>query len=136
MNCRASRGARSGHDRRHGSQFAGRQCACPSGCPGNRLRQVVGCRLDFRDGSPSVLCYPADRGAYGRLCRLLTEGKRRADKGECLLDYEHLLEFDDGPIVVTLAPGEIAESFHGPLQRLKADFAGRAYLGLNRPRLA
>jgi error-prone DNA polymerase len=46
------------------------------------LRLVVGCRLDFRDGSPSLLCYPTDRDAYGLLCRLLTIGKRRADKGE------------------------------------------------------
>ena len=45
------------------------------------LRLVVGCRLDFRDGSPSVLCYPTNRAAYGRLCRLLTIGKRQAGKG-------------------------------------------------------
>ena len=30
------------------------------------LRLVVGCRLDFRDGSPSVLCYPTNRAAYAR----------------------------------------------------------------------
>ena len=31
-----------------------------------------------------------DRAAYGRLCRLLTLGKLRAEKGECLLDLDDL----------------------------------------------
>ncbi len=39
------------------------------------VKLVVGCRLSFRDGSPDLLCYPQDRAAYGRLCRLLTVGK-------------------------------------------------------------
>src|SRR5580704_9229938 len=41
------------------------------------VRLIVGCRLDLQD-FPSVLVYPADRAAYGRLCRLLTVGKARA----------------------------------------------------------
>lgn len=39
------------------------------------LRLVVGCRLDLAD-FPPVLVYPMDRAAYGRLCRLLSLGKR------------------------------------------------------------
>ncbi len=39
------------------------------------VKLIVGCRLIFRDGSPDLLCYPKDRAAYGRLCRLLTVGK-------------------------------------------------------------
>ncbi len=39
------------------------------------VQLIVGCRLSFRDGSPDLLCYPQDRAAYGRLCRLLTVGK-------------------------------------------------------------
>src|SRR5215475_1575203 len=38
---------------------------------------IVGCRLDLED-FPSLLVYPTDRKAYGRLCRLLTIGKGRA----------------------------------------------------------
>src|SRR5437588_257790 len=41
-----------------------------------------GARLVPEDG-PSLIAYPTDRAAYGRLCRLLTVGKRRAPKGEC-----------------------------------------------------
>ena len=39
------------------------------------VKLVIGCRLSFMDGAPEILCYPADRAAYGRLCRLLTLGK-------------------------------------------------------------
>ena len=38
------------------------------------LRPVIGARLDFID-APSVLTYPTDRAAYGRLSRMLTIGK-------------------------------------------------------------
>ena len=44
------------------------------------LRSFVGARLDLVD-APSVLAYPCDRAAYGRLSRLLTEGKARAGGG-------------------------------------------------------
>jgi error-prone DNA polymerase len=39
------------------------------------VKLIVGCRLTFMDGTPDLLCYPKDRAAYGRLCRLLTVGK-------------------------------------------------------------
>ena len=39
------------------------------------VKLIVGCRLTFMDGSPDLLCYPKDRAAYGRLCRVLTVGK-------------------------------------------------------------
>ncbi len=39
------------------------------------VKLIAGCRLSFQDGAPDILCYPKDRAAYGRLCRLLTHGK-------------------------------------------------------------
>src|SRR5260370_28054657 len=41
------------------------------------VRAIVGCRLDLTDGA-TLLVYPTDRAAYGRLCRLLTLGTGRA----------------------------------------------------------
>src|SRR5665213_3849306 len=32
---------------------------------GSKVRALTGCRLDFVDGTPSLLVYPADREAYG-----------------------------------------------------------------------
>ena len=53
------------------------------------VRFIVGARLDFRCGR-SLLVYPTDRAAYGRLARLITLGRRRAPKGECHLDLADL----------------------------------------------
>ena len=54
------------------------------------LTFAPGARLVFADGTPDILAYPQDRAAWGRLTRLLTLGKRRADKGECLLQRDDL----------------------------------------------
>jgi len=59
---------------------------------------LIGSRLVLMDGTPDILVYPRDRAAYGRLCQLLTRGKRgddadKIEKGECHLDLDDLLEF-------------------------------------------
>src|SRR5215218_1462210 len=48
---------------------------------------LIGARLVFMDGTPDIFVYPRDRAAYGRLCQVLTRGKRGDDieKGECHL---------------------------------------------------
>ena len=47
-----------------------------------KLRLAVGARLVFDDGAtPDILAYPQDRTAWGRLTRLLSLGKLRAEKG-------------------------------------------------------
>ncbi len=67
------------------------------------MRVIVGARLDLQD-APSLLCLPRDRAAYGRLCRLLTLGQRRAEKGQCLLWLEDVAAHAEGQIFVALAP--------------------------------
>ena len=47
------------------------------------FKLAVGARLVFADGTPDILAYPENRAGWGRLCRLLTTGNRRAPKGEC-----------------------------------------------------
>jgi hypothetical protein len=58
---------------------------------GDKPKLLVGARLVFTDGTPDILAYPTDRAAYGRLCRLLTTGKLRAKKGDCILSFNDLL---------------------------------------------
>ena len=60
------------------------------------LRVVTGARLVFADGTPDILAYPQDRAAYGRLCQLLTRGNLRAQKGDCILQFEDVLDFVEG----------------------------------------
>src|SRR5437762_1911702 len=95
------------------------------------IRLVIGCRLDLADGT-SLLPFPEDRAAYGRLTRLLTLGKRRAPKGECHLDYADVVAHGEGQILVVLPPakGDVAEfAAHLSFARQVAtDFRGRAYL--------
>ncbi len=69
------------------------------------LQLVVGARL-VPNGGPEVLCFPTDRAAYGRLCRLLTLGKRRAEKGACDFTLTELLDHAEGQVFVVLPPAQ------------------------------
>jgi DNA-directed DNA polymerase III PolC len=62
-------------------------------------RLIVGARLAFQD-HPDITVLPIDRAAYGRLCRLLTLGKRRAGKGGCVLRAEDLMDWREGMILL------------------------------------
>ena len=66
------------------------------------LRYHPGARLVFADDTPDILAYPRDRAAWGRLCRLLTRGNLRAEKGECILYLDDLLEHIDGLELVVM----------------------------------
>ncbi len=97
------------------------------------LRYVVGCRLVFSDGTPDVLAWPSDRAAYGRLCRLLTLGNRRAEKGRCDITLDDLLAHGEGVISAPLPgrgglrgeAGRLSEA----LDRLRSTF-GREWVRL------
>ena len=88
------------------------------------IRCIVGTRLDLTDG-PSALVYPTNHQAYARLCRLLTLGKSRAGKGGCDLAWNDLAAAADGMIAILCSPPTPQI-----LQRLKEDFADRAYMAL------
>ena len=94
------------------------------------VRLVVGCRLDL-EGGAALLVYPTDRAAYGRLCRLLTLGKRRAGKGACRLDWKDVEAASEGQIGV-LVSGVAGKPGPEHLARLRAAFPARAYLALTR----
>src|SRR5688572_19062919 len=56
---------------------------------------VAGCRLDLADGM-SILVYPTDRPAWSRLCRLLSLGKERGGKGNCILHLDDVALYAEG----------------------------------------
>ncbi len=95
-------------------------------------RLLVGARLVFTDGTPDTLAYPVDRAAYGNLCRLISEGKLRAKKGECLLTQADLLRHHEGLLLVLMPPAR------GPLDILQTMIntlrnvaPGRLWLGVS-----
>jgi error-prone DNA polymerase len=94
------------------------------------VRLIVGCRLDLEDFS-SILVYPTDRAAYGRLCRLLTVGKGRAGKGKCALSFKDVAQWCDGLIGI-LVTDKPHERLPGELKRLHEAFGDRAYCALTR----
>ena len=71
------------------------------------LKLAVGARLVFADGTPDILAYPRDRAAWGRLTRLLTAGKSRADKGGCILFLDDLIEHSAGLNLIVLPPARL-----------------------------
>src|ERR1700728_2407569 len=94
------------------------------------VRLVVGCRLDLQCGT-SLLVYPTDRQAYGRLCRLLTVGKKRAGKGACHIDWPDVAEWNEGLLAILL-PDDLKNPLNDELQRLQGIFGDRAYCALTR----
>src|SRR5260370_28152710 len=81
-----------------------------------------GARLVFADGTPDILAYPRDRPTWGRLCRLLTRGNLRAQKGDCILYLDDLLEHSEGLELVVM---EISTRESPPSVLAKNSQAGR-----------
>src|SRR5689334_3272569 len=88
--------------------------------PAPPFRLAAGARLVFADGTPDILAYPRDRAAWGRLTRLLSAGKRRAGKGDCILRLPDLLDHIEGLNLIVMPPPRIhAERLGALLSRLK-----------------
>nr|WP_314093550.1 error-prone DNA polymerase [uncultured Shinella sp.] len=99
------------------------------------VRLVVGCRLDLQEGM-SILIYPTDRAAYSRLTRLLTLGKSRGGKANCILHLDDVAQYAEGLIGV-LVPGLPDEACAVQLRKMAEIFGDRAYMALTlrrRPR--
>src|SRR5271165_2335326 len=70
------------------------------------IKLLIGTRLITVDGF-AVIAYPTDREAYGRLCRLLTTGNRKAGKGECHLSCEDILAASEGQFFIAIPPATL-----------------------------
>ncbi len=100
----------------------------------NKPKLLIGARIVFIDGTPDIFVYPRDRAAYGRLCQLLTRGKRgdditRIEKGECHLTFADLLDFSEGQLLVLTLPHRFdAAQALDILAKLKASRADCVWL--------
>src|SRR5437763_9165084 len=88
-----------------------------SACINAGLKPLIGCRLDLSD-APSLLAYPIDRDGYGRLSRLLSLGKMRAEKGECDLSLSDVTAHHEG-IAFIAWPSDDLDDFEAELPRLR-----------------
>ena len=85
------------------------------------LRPVIGCRIETVEGL-EFLAYPADRAAYGRLCRLISAGRMSTldgewqDKGACQISLAMLAEHSAGVHLVLVPPGDLTAEFAVPVE--------------------
>jgi error-prone DNA polymerase len=99
---------------------------------GSKIRDLTGCRLDFADGTPSLLVYPSDREAYGRLTRLLTLGQRRAKKAGCELHWADFLDHAKGQLTLVVPPDRLDAAFERDLKRIAGALWGNVWLAAAR----
>ena len=87
------------------------------------LRPVIGCRLKLVTGE-EFLAYPRDRAAWGRLCTLLTKGKRHDPSGEwqakgvCDLTLADLAAHAEGVQLIVLPDESLPQRLAGLVRRL------------------
>ncbi|MFK7745678.1 MAG: error-prone DNA polymerase [Roseobacter sp.] len=97
-------------------------------------RLIPAARLIFTDAC-SITVLPENRQGWGNLCRILSAGRLRAEKGSCILQLEDLLARPEGlqlillPHKQPLASG--AGSWVQTAQRLMRRFARKTHIGLS-----
>ncbi len=88
------------------------------------LKLLIGVRLAFIE-HPDILVWPRNRAAYGRLCMLLTEGKRRTTKGNCDLYLQEFLEHSEEVHAAYIPPTILTPACAGRLRTLKETLGPR-----------
>ena len=76
------------------------------------LRPVIGCRIETTEGL-SFLAYPHNRAGYGRLCRLISQGRMATpdgdwqDKGQCDITLAMLAAHGADIALVAIPPRDL-----------------------------
>jgi len=72
------------------------------------IRCVVGSRLVLESPKGlTIAAYPTTRAGYGRLCTLLTRGKRRAEKGQCVLTLDDVAAHAQDLVAIAIPDGDL-----------------------------
>lgn len=96
---------------------------------GKNIKLLVGARLDLIDGQ-SLLCYPKNKPAYGRLSRLISLGRRRAEKGDCRISIKDVVDHAKGQIFIYLPPPILPDNF-ATIIRLYQKYFTSFYVAVN-----
>ena len=94
-------------------------------------RVLVGARLALADSDVEWVALPRDRAAYARLSRLLTRGKRRAEKGGCHLTQADVHAHGEGLIFIGLIGPRVdcPPVIYRHLEQMGRRFPGHVFLG-------
>lgn len=90
------------------------------------LKLLIGAEITPID-SPTIILWSTNRIGYGRLCRLITRGRRNAPKGECNLTLSDVLEHSEGLLAGIQLKDSGALLFNSA-GRLREAFGDRTYL--------
>jgi error-prone DNA polymerase len=97
------------------------------------IRFIPACRLDLMDGA-SLLAYPTDLAAYGRLSALLMLGNLRTEKGKCELYKADVYTHKEGIVFIAVPPDkldsryELDKGFRADLLEYQRHFRRSLYL--------
>ncbi|MAE75715.1 MAG: error-prone DNA polymerase [Planctomycetes bacterium] len=87
------------------------------------IQLLLGATVGIDDGSDLVLLVE-NRAGWANLCQLLTRGRRRSKKGECLVHHQEVLEHADGLLALwngeTSAPELLRDAFRDRLYAVVA----------------
>ncbi len=113
----ADRNSVAGVVRAHVAVRQAQEAAAEAGLPPPGFALAVGARLVFADGTPDIVAYPENRNGWGRLCRLLTLGNRRAVKGGCLLGLSDLASHLEDLLLIVMPQTSFAGGEAEPVER-------------------
>ena len=85
---------------------------------------IIGAEITPCDAA-SVVLWTTDRESYGRLCRLITTGRRRAPKGECAVTLADIATFSQGLLAGVVPSKELDGESLNPYRDI---FGDRCYL--------
>ncbi len=94
-----------------------------------------GARIVFADGTPDILAYPRNRQGWAHLCRLLSAGNLRAEKGKCILFEADMMEWGDDMMLAIIPHPSIADdnnhaAFEACLERFRKRFRKNIHMAL------
>ena len=115
--------------RKHGTLGEAETCGAPRRAASAAIRNVPrllpAARIVLSTGFTATLL-PRDRTAWAGLCRLISRGRLRVEKGTCLLHPDDLIEFGEG-LEMLLHPGHGA-GWEDVAHRLVARFGAACHL--------
>ena len=94
---------------------------------GPEIRLIPAARVVLNSGF-TVTALPVDRAGWGRLCRLLTLGRRRAVKGSCDLTLADFLEWGTGNVLLIHPAATRGTGWGAQAETLIAAFPGQCHL--------
>lgn len=91
------------------------------------IKLIIGAEIVPSDSLP-VVFWATDRPSYGRLCRLITQGRCRSQKGRYLLTFKDIAEHSEGLLAGVIPQACESRSILQHLHQYRSVFGQRGYL--------